>query len=130
MQKIQIQYPTKKISKQFADFAAPMLEVLSLPRDTGEVEKVLSIGFMVWNAVVYADSRGDVRFLDQLRQLTSNTTETELIMNNLIDRKRKYFSDDERLIGDYQITIKNGVLHIRAEARNPYSAHIANSQDR
>ncbi|MBP7509607.1 MAG: hypothetical protein KA807_17470 [Prolixibacteraceae bacterium] len=127
MQNIQIKYPAKKISTQFADFTGPMLEVLSDPKKPDEVEKVFKIGYMVWNAVVLSDARGDRSLLDQLQRLTSHVVETELITKNLIDRKRKYFGNDERLIGDYKISIKNGMLHIKAEARSPYSPHISTS---
>ncbi len=115
-----ILFPNRKISETFLDFASPMLQVLPTPTTREDIEKILKIAFMVWNSVVYADVRGDEHFLAELRKNTSSAVEMEIIINNLINRKRTFFGDDQRIIGEYKLTIKKEGLNLRAEARSPY----------
>lgn len=114
-------FPSRKISETFLDFASPMLQTLPSPTTKKDVEKVLMIAFTVWNAVVYADTKVEEHFLSDLRKRTSSAVETGIIVNNLIIRKRTSFADDQRLIGEYKVTMKNGGLNLWAESRTPYT---------
>jgi hypothetical protein len=97
-----------------------MLQVLPATANTKDIEKILKIAFTVWNAVVFADVKGDEHFLVELRKETSSAVETEIIINNLIIRKRTLFGNDQRLIGEYRLTMKKGELNLQVEARTSY----------
>ena len=86
---------------------------------TDQMENALKIGFTTWNAVVYDAVNAKRRFVDQLRDLTGHDPAISAFVENLIDRKRRLFGDDKRLIGNYQLYRKNGELRLRAEARQP-----------
>jgi hypothetical protein len=75
----------------------------------------------VWNAVVFADVLNDHRHLHEVRRLIGGTPETAALVEQLIVRKRALFSDDERLIGDFQATRTEDGINVHAEARNPHS---------
>lgn len=113
-------FPNRKISETFLEFASPMLQVLPTPMKREDIEKILKIAFTVWNVVVYADVRGDEHFVAELRKSVSSAVEVEIIINNLISRKRTLFGDDQRLIGEYKLTMNKGELKLRVEARSPY----------
>jgi hypothetical protein len=75
----------------------------------------------VWNAVIFADVLNDHGYLDQIRHLTAGNPETGLLVEQMIARKRKFFADDERMIGDWDVTRTEGGINIRADARDPFS---------
>jgi hypothetical protein len=39
----------------------------------------------------------------------------------MIARKREFFADDERMIGDWEVTRTADGINVRADARDPYS---------
>jgi hypothetical protein len=96
-------YPNRKISETFLRFAAPLLE--NLPGDAPEhhAQQALQVSFTAWNAVIFADVLDDHRHLDEIRRLTGKSPETALLMEQLIARKRALFSDDERMIGTWEL---------------------------
>lgn len=38
---------------------------------------------------------------------------------NYPDRKRTLFGDDQRLMGEYKVFRKDGIMRLRADARDP-----------
>jgi hypothetical protein len=42
-------------------------------------------------------------------------------VSHLIERKKAQFGDDHRLMGEFRVSLSNGVLPVRAEARDPYA---------
>ena len=117
--KINEQLAPRKISETFLEFVAPLLDALSPEATTDQMENALKVGFTTWNAVVYDAVNANSRFVDQLRDLTGHDPAVSAFVENLIDRKRRLFGDDKRLIGNYQLYRKNGELRLRAEARQP-----------
>lgn len=109
----------RKISETFLEFVAPLLEGLGPRATVDQMEHSLKLGFTTWNAVVYDAINANSRFVDQLRDLTGNDPAISAFLENLIDRKRRLFGNDLRLIGDYQLYRNNGELRLRAEARQP-----------
>jgi hypothetical protein len=77
--------------------------------------------FTAWNAVIFADVLNDRRYLDEIHRLAADQPETLLIMEQLIARKRMLFADDERLIGNWELTRTGDGLNLRADARDPHS---------
>ena len=114
-------YPDRKISETFLHFAEPAL--VDLPDEALEqrFRQVLEVCFTVWNAVVIADVRNDHRHLDQIRRLTAGHPEIARLMEQLIARKRTLFADDERLIGNWELTRTPDGLNLRADACDPRS---------
>lgn len=114
-------YPNRKISETFLDFAAPVLP--DLPSDALEhrVQLALQVSCTAWNAVIFADVLNDPRHLDEIRRLTTDNPKTALLMEQMIARKRALFADDERLIGDWEVTRTDGCINLRADARDPHS---------
>jgi len=113
--------PDRKISETFLDFAAPMLS--GIPSDALEdrVREALQVAFTAWNAVVLADVLGDHQHIDEIRRLTASRTETALLMEQLIARKRALFGNDDRLIGNWEVTLTEDVINVHAYARDARS---------
>ncbi len=111
--------PDRKISETILLFAAPLLQ----PHGGSQrrYEEVLQIAFTAWNAVVLADFLGDNYHLEQMRNLMSGKAEISSLIEELIERKREFFGDDPRMIGEYRVTKTEDGINLWAEARNPYS---------
>jgi hypothetical protein len=60
--------------------------------------------------------------LDDIRRLTAEEHGTGLLIEELIARKRAFFADDQRLIGNWEVTRTEDGINLRAEARDPYSS--------
>jgi hypothetical protein len=91
------------------------------PADATEahMEQPLKLAFTVWNAVVYADAVGNTDFLDGVRELTAHERVMAAFVEQLIQRKRDFFGDDHRLVGEYKLYRRDGEIRLRAEARDP-----------
>ena len=115
-------FPKRKISETFLEFAEPLLIPLGPDTTEQEMNQALQVAFTVWNAVVYETVHNDTQFLEMLQVLTAGQAEVVAIVNQLIDRKRHQFGDDHRLVGNFKLTMKNGELNLWAEARDPTPA--------
>jgi hypothetical protein len=113
-------HPDRKISETFLHFAAPILHLSSEAREH-QARKALQVAFTVWNAVIFADVLNDHRHLDEIRRLTAEKPDIGLPIEELIARKRALFSDDERLIGDWELRRTEDGYNLRADARDPHS---------
>lgn len=114
-----INIPDRKISETFLEFAEPLLVPLGPGATEQEMNQALQIAFTVWNAVVYETVNADTQCLDMLHDLTAGQPEVVAIVNLLIQRKRHEYGNDHRLVGNFQLTIREGELNLRAEARDP-----------
>lgn len=114
-------FPNRKISETLLDFAR--LTPDSLPVDAPErrAQELLTIACTVWNAVVFADVVNDHRHLDDVRRRIAGITQGAVLVEQLVARKRTLFADDERLIGNFEVTRTEDGINVHAEARNPYS---------
>ena len=120
--KSRINFPDRKISETFLEFAEPLLIPLGPRATEQEMNPAFQIAFTVWNAVVYETVNDDTHYLDVLEDLTGRQPEVLALVNELIDRKRRLFGNDHRLVGHFKLTAKNGELNLRAEARDPTPA--------
>ena len=120
--KSRINFPDRKISETFLEFAEPLLVPLGPRATEQEMNSALQIAFTVWNAVVYETVNDDTHYLDMLEDLTAGQPEVLTLINELIDRKRRLFGNDHRLVGQFKLTLKNGELNLWAEARDPTPA--------
>ena len=112
-------FPDRKISETFLQFAEPLLTPLGTSATKEQMNQVLQIAFTVWNAVVYESVNSDTQYLQMARDLTNGQPEIGALINQLIQRKRRLFGDDHRLVGEFKLTLKNGELNLRVEARDP-----------
>jgi hypothetical protein len=113
--------PDRKISETLLRFAAPLLHDLPSEAPEHRAREALRVSFTAWNAVVFADVLNDHRYLDAIRRLVADKPETALLMEQLIARKRALFADDERLIGNWEVTRTEDGINLRADARDPHS---------
>ena len=115
-------FPDRKISDTFLQFAEPLLVAFGPNVTESQMEQPLMIAWTVWNAVVYADVGGNNQMLENVRASMGHDPQLKSFVESLIDRKRKVFGDDHRLIGEYKLFRKDGEIRLRAEARDPTSS--------
>lgn len=114
-----VPHPDRKISETFLLFAAPLIH--SEGGSQHRYEEAMQIAFTAWNAVIHADLLGDDYHLRHVRTLSSNNPEVSSLIEGLIERKRKLFGDDARMIGKYRVTKTQDGINLQAEAVDPYS---------
>ena len=108
-----------KISETFQRFAEPLAEAVGEEITKERYEEILKLAFTVWNAVVFDTHAGNGNFVSQLRQLMSGNPQAEAMVEQLIQRKKRHFADDQRVVGRYELVQKNGEWRLSAEARDP-----------
>lgn len=101
--KSKLTFPDRKISDTLLRFANPILDGLGPDITEAEMERVLMVAWMAWNAVVYADVVGKTDLLDQFYTAMAHEPELKRFAELLVDRKRTLFGDDERVIGEYKL---------------------------
>jgi hypothetical protein len=121
MTKRTVRFPDRKISQTFLDFAAPIIHDLPSEAPEHRAREALQVFFTVWNAVIFADVLNDDRYLGEVRRLTAGNPEAGLLVEQMIARKRALFADDERLIGNWEVTRTAEGINVRADARDPHS---------
>ena len=115
----ELTFPDRKISETFLHFAEPLLSGLGPNATDDQMNEALKIAFVVWNSVVYDTVNGETKLVDQIHQTTSHDPDLSLFIAQLIFRKHNLFGDDHRLVGEFELTRKDGELRLRAEARDP-----------
>ena len=63
--------------------------------------------------MIFADVLHDHGHLDEIRRLTAGNPEVGLLVDQMIARKRALFADDERLIGDWEVTRTPEGINVR-----------------
>jgi hypothetical protein len=119
--KNKIQYPNRKISETFIDFSSPILDYLGENASKHQVNDILRITYCVWNAVVLDTAKNESAHVSRLRQTFHNNKKAYQLIEFLISRKKTFFADDLRLIGEYRIIEKKNTWKLLAEARDPFS---------
>jgi hypothetical protein len=114
-------FPNRKISETLLDFAAPIIQDLPSEAPEHRARQALQVSFTVWNAVILADVLNDHGYLDEIRCLTADNPEAGLLVEQMIERKRSLFANDDRMIGDWEVTRTEDGINVRADARDPYS---------
>jgi len=113
----------KKIFETFFRFAAPILVAMPDGASPSEIENALRVPYIIWNALVFDHASGTHDYLTRVRETIAHSHPAIAITEDLIDRKRRLFADDNFLIGNYRVTkLGPGEINLRVEARDPYSA--------
>lgn len=116
-----LEHPDRKISDTLLQFAEPLLGAIGPQMTEADMEQPLRIAWIVWNAVVYADTGTNTHPMKTLHELLGPDPQIKNFVQFLIERKRTLFGDDHRLIGEYKLFRKGGEIRLQAEARDPYS---------
>lgn len=108
---------SSKISEALLNYIEPLLEVLGDEPEKAELEQTVLIGITVWNSCVLDTVDGSQGYVAQIRENTANDSESQSLMEFLINRKHSEFADDLRIISDPEVVWRNGEWRIRAAAR-------------
>lgn len=95
----------------------PAFEGMPMDATEKEIEEVLKVPFMAWNAVVLDEVNGNKHWSGLVQAQLSSYPEGLAKVNQLMRRKRTEFADEKHLIGAYRVTRKGGNLNLWAEAR-------------
>jgi hypothetical protein len=109
----------RKISSVLIDMAQPFINLIDESTCEQDVQSAFRIVVAAWNAVALDVAQKATKYTDMLRQQLHGT-DMAFLMETLISRKKDLFGNDQRAIGDYSVTYKNGHLNVRAEARLPF----------
>ncbi len=122
-----INFPNRKISDTLLQFAEPLTNGLGPNATRVQLEQVLKISWMIWNAVVYADVAKNDSALNELRSTFAIDPHSKDLLDRMVRNKRQSFADDQRLIGEYEFYEKDGEMRLRAEARDPLTNRESNA---
>jgi hypothetical protein len=112
-------FPDRKISEAFLEFAWPLIELAGPGAAKRDIEQILKIAFTVWNSAVFDAANGNDHHVTSMRELTASDPLSAALVEQMLSRKMSEFADDQRLIGKYTVSRKNGEWRLRAEARDP-----------
>jgi hypothetical protein len=109
----------RKISETFVDFSMTVLDAIGNGATKQQIESVLRITYLVWNAVSFDTIKGGAKYVMMLRQTIGKDFIGRSIIEELIVRKQNEFGDDLRLIGEYSLRMVKGEWRLRADVRDP-----------
>jgi hypothetical protein len=121
MKKKRYKFPKNKISEAFLQYSIPLIDSLGDSPTQNQIEEILQLTYSVWNSMVLDEVRNNSSNIDMLKKLLNNDFEGLTIIEELISRKRKLFSKDLRLIGEYSLRKEDEEWRIRVEARDPFT---------
>jgi hypothetical protein len=104
----------EKMSDVIVQFLQPYVVKLRSPK---EYEKLLVIGILAWNASLMAPSERKKMIYDVASKGVGNVDKETLqamkeIVNELIERKQKHFSDIKRYITNYKLKQAGKDFHL------------------
>lgn len=110
--------PNRKISEVILEFGDPLLEELSEDHDKIELEGMLRLIILTWNAVTldqwHKTRNNEDELLKALREAPAGF---QTITKKLIKRKKRKYSSDPRAVGNYSVVEKDDGYSLRAEAK-------------
>ena len=114
--------PQRKMSETLLEFAKPLIDLLEGEASAAEMKKMIMMAVTVWNSAVLKEWSGEDRYLEMAHGLLSQADShgPRMMFDSMYERKRQYFSDDLRAVGDFEITTDlDGRFRLHAEARLP-----------
>lgn len=111
--------PTKMISLTLIEYAEPLLNDLEDGYSQHDLEGVLKLATIIWNACVLDQWYSTNEHVEAIRQQMSKAESSvpAAIVESLIVRKQQCFGNDPRAITNECVIVKNGEFVVRAEAR-------------
>lgn len=113
-------FPKTKLSEAFLEYSMPLIDSLGDNPAQNQIEKMLQLTYTVWNSLVLDEVKKDSNHIDILKKMVNNDFESLAILDELIARKRKLFSNDLRLIGEYSLRKEDEEWRLRVEVRDPF----------
>jgi len=111
--------PTKKISLTLLEYAEPLIKELEDDYSQSDLEGVLQLATCIWNACILDQWHSTTENVELLRGQISRAENSipTVVVEAMIQRKRRDFSGDPRAITNECVVVKNGEYVVRAEAR-------------
>jgi hypothetical protein len=111
--------PTKKISLTLIEYAEPLIQDLPEAYSQCDLEGVLKLAALVWNACVLDQWHSTTENVEAVRRQISLVAKPVPVglIEALILRKQQMFGMDPRAITNECVVVKNGEFVVRAEAR-------------
>jgi hypothetical protein len=106
----------RKISEVFLEFSEPLWVREGRKATRIEIERALKIAWLAWNSAVTDAIRGEEEALGRLRANLADTPEVLRVCELLLRRKRQLYSDDLRLVINYQIIDDDGEWRLQVKA--------------
>jgi hypothetical protein len=96
----------EKMSKVLLDFARPLLDRAD---EDEHFDKVIALAAACWNAALFPQEKQEACINDLIGIISTSGSPDDVDMaretiGTLLERKKRYFSENERFIVDYQIT--------------------------
>ena len=104
----------EKMSEVLLDFVSPLLDVCE---DEETEKKAMEFSITVWNAYLLPEKDQDKLIQELISGLSPSSKADDLAMSKyyvdmLMERKKKYFPNNKRLIVDYQISGSRKKRHL------------------
>ena len=111
----------KELSAVFVEYIQPAIEYFGRPKPrTIPHDAACALGHVVWNAVVMESLNPGKDYLEAAKSQGGNVQELNTLFDQMAERKRKLFANDNRLIGVYDVADSgNGGLSLWAEVIEP-----------
>ncbi len=101
-----------KMSEVLLDFAKPLLELTA----DRHFDKVIVLAIACWNATLLPEEDQEAAINEVIHIFSSSgTRDVDLAkeaVQILLERKRRYFPDNKRLIADYRISHSKDQMHL------------------
>jgi hypothetical protein len=100
----------KKMSEVILDFMAPYLPAA---QSEERYRALLSVAVVAWNASLFPPLERR-RMLDSVidKAMPKGGEDTKLVIEELVQRKERYFSDNQRMILSYDLTMTEEGTHL------------------
>jgi hypothetical protein len=100
----------KKMSEVILDFIGPYLPAA---QSEERYRALLSVAVVAWNASLFPPSERS-RILNSVidKAMPYGSEDTKLVIEELVQRKERYFSDNKRMILSYDLTMTEEGTHL------------------
>jgi hypothetical protein len=116
-----------KISETILNFGEPLISQLQGDYGKHELEACMRIVISAWNAVTLDDVHDTEKWTTSLfEHAEKGPSEMTQILRELVNRKKIFFKDDLRGVGEYWIKLKRGDLVFSCEAKDVEGRYAKN----
>jgi len=122
----------EKMSDILLDYAQPFLDIIKTEEKI-EYEKSIEISMMLWNCAIMKESPGMRRKIMKMLKPAMPDTESKNVVKYMLDRKRRMYPDNKRLILNYELNeLPGGGYHLTVGStldRTAAKKYTENSQN-